>query len=85
MTTQLSRKNELHPFQIRHSHLSFKSCILLPILTGMDKKPFEFSRAAQLIDQAIRPFKKAAMFELAEDGFNSPFEQLVACMISIRT
>jgi endonuclease-3 len=25
------------------------------------------------------------MFELAEDGFNSPFEQLVACIISIRT
>lgn len=25
------------------------------------------------------------MFELAEDGFNSTFEQLVACMISIRT
>jgi len=25
------------------------------------------------------------MFELAEEGFNSAFEQLVACMISIRT
>jgi endonuclease-3 len=25
------------------------------------------------------------MFELADDGFNSTFEQLVACMISIRT
>ena len=25
------------------------------------------------------------MFELAEDGYNSAFEQLVACMISIRT
>jgi len=25
------------------------------------------------------------MFELADDGFDSPFEQLVACMISIRT
>jgi endonuclease-3 len=25
------------------------------------------------------------MFELAEDGFDSPFEQLVACIISIRT
>jgi endonuclease-3 len=25
------------------------------------------------------------MFELADDGFNSPFEQLVACIISIRT
>ena len=25
------------------------------------------------------------MFELADEGFNSPFEQLIACMISIRT
>jgi endonuclease III len=51
----------------------------------MDKKPFDIRRAVKLIDQAIRPYKKAAMFELAEDGFNSTFEQLVACMISIRT
>jgi endonuclease-3 len=27
----------------------------------------------------------AAMFELAEEGYRSPFEQLIACMISIRT
>jgi len=51
----------------------------------MDKKPFDIRRATKLIDKAIRPYKKAAMFELAEDGFNSTFEQLVACMISIRT
>lgn len=51
----------------------------------MDKKPFDIRRAAKLIDQAIRPYKKAAMFELAGDGFGSTFEQLVACMISIRT
>jgi endonuclease-3 len=51
----------------------------------MDKKPFDIRRAVRLIDKAIRPYKKAAMFELAEDGFNSTFEQLVACMISIRT
>src|SRR5688572_29825803 len=37
------------------------------------------------IRQAIRPYRKAAMFELAEEGFGSVFEQLVACMISIRT
>jgi endonuclease III len=51
----------------------------------MDKKPFDIRRATKLIDKAISPYKKAAMFELAEDGFNSTFEQLVACMISIRT
>jgi endonuclease III len=51
----------------------------------MDKKTFDIRRALKLIDQAILPYKKAAMFELAEDGYNSTFEQLVACMISIRT
>ena len=35
--------------------------------------------------EAVRVFRKAALFELAEDGFNSPFEQLLACIISIRT
>jgi endonuclease III len=51
----------------------------------MDKKPFDIRRAAKLIDKVIQPYKKAAMFELAEAGFGSTFEQLVACMISIRT
>jgi endonuclease III len=51
----------------------------------MPKKPFNINRAVKLIEKATKPFKKAAMFELAEDGFNSTFEQLVACMISIRT
>jgi len=49
------------------------------------KKPFDIDLAVKLIDEAVRPFPKAAMFELAEEGFNSAFEQLVACMISIRT
>src|SRR5512139_2078772 len=52
---------------------------------GMEKKPFDIRRATKLIEKAIKPYKKAAMFELAEDGFGSTFEQLVACMISIRT
>jgi len=49
------------------------------------KKTFDIDLALKLIGDAVRPFPKAAMFELAEEGFNSPFEQLVACMISIRT
>ncbi len=51
----------------------------------MRKKPFDIDRALKLIEQAVKPWPKAAMFELAEAGFNSPFEQLAACMISIRT
>jgi endonuclease-3 len=57
----------------------------LEVFTGMEKNPFDIRRAAKLIEKAIQPYKKAAMFELAEDGFASTFEQLVACMISIRT
>src|SRR5260221_2115485 len=49
------------------------------------KKPFDIDLAIKLIGDAVRPFPKAAMLELAEQGFNSAFEQLVACMMSIRT
>src|SRR3989337_759599 len=49
------------------------------------KRPFDIEEAFLRIDEAVRPFPKAALFELAEEGFRSPFEQLVACIISIRT
>lgn len=51
----------------------------------MSKKAFDIDRALSLIEEAVKPWPKAAMFELAEAGFDSPFEQLAACMISIRT
>ncbi|MFL6215728.1 MAG: endonuclease III domain-containing protein [Blastocatellia bacterium] len=51
----------------------------------MEKRPFDISTAIRHIRKAVEPFPKAALFELAEDGFNSTFEQLVACIISIRT
>jgi endonuclease-3 len=37
------------------------------------------------IELAVAPYPKAAMFELAEQGYASPFQQLIACIISIRT
>ena len=58
--------------------------IILVLLAGM-KKEFSIDTALHKIDKAVRPFAKAAMFELAEEGFDSAFEQLVACIISIRT
>jgi len=51
----------------------------------MKKRPFNISLMMRRIREAVRPYAKAALFELAEDGFDSPFEQLVACLISIRT
>lgn len=46
---------------------------------------FDIHRAIQAIREAVRPYPPAAMFELYDEGYDSPFEQLVACMISIRT
>lgn len=51
----------------------------------MEKKPFDIGLATERIRAAVRPWPKAALFQLAEEGFTSPFEQLVACIISIRT
>src|SRR5512135_1002395 len=51
----------------------------------MTKKAFNIDRAIERIRAAVALLPKAAMFELAAEGFNSPFEQLVACIISIRT
>ncbi len=51
----------------------------------MRKQPFDIDEVMRRVAEAVRPYPKAAMFELADDGFSSPFEQLVACMISIRT
>src|SRR5262245_194546 len=49
------------------------------------KKPHDIDEMMSRIRAAVKPYPKAAMFELAEQGFASPFEQLVACIISIRT
>jgi endonuclease-3 len=46
---------------------------------------FNIDRAIPLIRDAVHPYPKAAMFALAEAGFDSAFEQLIACIISIRT
>ena len=51
----------------------------------MKKKPFDIAVAIRHIRTAVKPWPKAALFELAENGFTSTFEQLIACMISIRT
>jgi endonuclease-3 len=51
----------------------------------MSKRPFNIHTVLKRISKAIEPFPKAALFELAEQGYDSVFEQLVACIISIRT
>ncbi len=49
------------------------------------KQPFEIDIVMDHIRGSIIGFPKAAMFELAERGFATAFQQLVACIISIRT
>src|SRR5215211_2823373 len=51
----------------------------------MEKKPFDIGMAVRRIRKAVKPYPKAALFELAENGLTTTFEQLVACIISIRT
>jgi len=51
------------------------------------KQPFDIDEAMDRIRRAIADtgVADAAMFALASEGYRSVFEQLVACMISIRT
>jgi endonuclease-3 len=52
---------------------------------GLPKEPFDIDVVLGRIRKAVAPFAPAAMFELADEGFDSLFEQLVACIISTRT
>ena len=56
-----------------------------PADPGADKRPFDLDTVITRIRETVSPFPKAAMFELAERGYATPFQQLVACVISIRT
>ncbi|GAB3899631.1 endonuclease III [Larkinella knui] len=49
------------------------------------KPNFDLTLVLNRIGDAIRPYPKAAMFDLFERGYSSVFEQLIACIISIRT
>lgn len=50
-----------------------------------DKLPFDIAEVVRRIRGAVKPFPKAAMFDLADRGWTTAFQQLVACIISIRT
>lgn len=51
----------------------------------LDKRPIDIDLMMERIREAVKPYPKAAMFELRDDGYATPFEQLVACILSIRT
>ena len=51
----------------------------------MQKRPIHIPTIFRRLRVAVAPLAKAAMFELHDDGYTTAFEQLVACIISIRT
>lgn len=48
-------------------------------------EPFDIDEAVRRLRKAVAPWPKAALFDLYDQGYTTLFEQLVACIISIRT
>lgn len=53
-------------------------------MTSVSDK-FDIHRVIEKLRQAVADLPKAALFDLYDQGYTSLFEQLVACIISIRT
>ncbi|MBD1825622.1 endonuclease III [Cyanobacteria bacterium FACHB-DQ100] len=51
----------------------------------MAKLPFDIDIVLDRAREAVETLPKAAMFELYEAGYTSLFEQLISCLISVRT
>jgi len=51
----------------------------------MAQLPFEIDIVVDRVREAVSTLPKAAMFELYEAGYRSLFEQLISCLISVRT
>ncbi|RIK38994.1 MAG: DNA lyase [Chloroflexi bacterium] len=49
------------------------------------KRPFDVDLVFERLRIAVAPYPPAAMFQLADEGYSSLFEQLIACILSIRT
>jgi endonuclease-3 len=49
------------------------------------KDPFDIDEVFRLLREATASFPKAAMFDLRDRGYGSPFEQLVSALVSART
>jgi endonuclease III len=50
-----------------------------------DLAPFDIQLAFTRLREVMKAYPQAAMFQLTEEGHRSLFEQLIACIISIRT
>src|SRR4051794_6485758 len=50
-----------------------------------DKEPFDVVEVFRRLRATVAGLPKAAMFDLRDRGYDSPFEQLVGSLISART
>src|SRR5215217_1999407 len=51
----------------------------------MEKEPLKIGEVFRRLRRAVADLPKAAMFDLRDRGFGSPYEQLVGSLISART
>jgi endonuclease-3 len=58
---------------------------MLALKHGAQKYPYDIPEMFRRIRQCIKRYPKAMLSTLVDDGYDSPFELLVACLISIRT
>jgi endonuclease-3 len=49
------------------------------------ERAFDIDEALARVREAVRPFPRAMLFQLFDEGHTSAFEILVACLISVRT
>src|SRR5690242_6618183 len=49
------------------------------------KRPFDIPEMMRRVREAVKPYPKAVLFELADRGYATPFHILVACILTIRT
>jgi endonuclease III len=54
-------------------------------IRNIPKEPFDIDEVFRRLRIAVADLPKAAMFDLRDRGFGTPFEQLVGSLISART
>jgi len=57
----------------------------VPVPPPPAERPLDIGEVLARIQAAVKAYPKAALFELAEAGFNRPFQVAVGCIISTRT
>ena len=51
----------------------------------LEKRPSDIEAAFARLRETMRDYPKAGLFQLVDQGYGTPFELLVACILSIRT